>query len=201
MLMKSRCVIAGILAVLTLVLIPSVAFAYCPCEGAYYPPQLNEPQGALWINTHPIARPYLARIWNINQTVAEYYGARYKSPVCGLSQMVPTHSEFVWVDPPTNSSRISETIDGIPIDRYVPTEYDEGRVWDTDIASMETFEPIPIEYPELPQSQPIQLKFDAPPQLDAVQATRWYQALPSARKYLASLWGISNEEAEKYGAR
>lgn len=59
----------------------------------------------------------------------------------------------------------------------------------------------PVKYPELPKSEPIVIKYNAPPNLDIVQQARWGQALPSARKYLAVLYGISDEEARQYGAR
>jgi hypothetical protein len=208
--MRLRYVIVAVLAVVTLVMIPGVAFAYCPCQADKYPPQLTEQQGTLWINTHPISRPYLARIWGINQYVAEYYGAKYKLPVNGMApiptEIIPpytgssTISETVYLD---NSSESSVSID-MPhdnIDKTIPTEYNKGNVWENKIAVTDTFTPIPIVYPQLPQSTPIQIQFNAPPQLDTIQATRWHQALPWARKYLAILWGIPSAEAQKYGAR
>ena len=44
-------------------------------------------------------------------------------------------------------------------------------------------------------------KFDAPPQLDVIQAFRWRQASPSAKPHLAKIYGVSPDVAELYGAK
>ena len=41
----------------------------------------------------------------------------------------------------------------------------------------------------------------APPELDEQQASRWINSLPTARIYLARLYGVSKEIAKRYGAR
>ncbi len=40
----------------------------------------------------------------------------------------------------------------------------------------------------------------APPELNNMQAYRWFQAMPSARPRLAQLYGVSDNVAKQYGA-
>ena len=39
-----------------------------------------------------------------------------------------------------------------------------------------------------------------PPQLNPIQAQRWYMASPAARPYLAQIYGVSDNVAIQYGA-
>jgi hypothetical protein len=63
-------------------LLPVNVYAWCGCNNGY-PPQLDEQQGTRWVNALPTARPYLARLWEVPQQVAEFYGAKYKMLACG----------------------------------------------------------------------------------------------------------------------
>lgn len=194
--MNIRYLIAAILTVLALVLVPGTAFAYDPNEKDYAPPQFDKQFASLWINTHPLARPYLARIWDIDPRVARFYSTWYKP--LGYGEPVSEWAQIKTIpdqDPPGFIFKWTTIL---------PESNDPGAygIWAADIKNFQDFVPIPITYFELPKTEPVVIKYDdAPPQLDMVQAARWHQALPSARKYLANLWGISNEEAEKYGAR
>ena len=154
--MKIIYLTAIIFSILVLVLVPGTAFARCPCEGEdQAPPQLDEQQASKWINSATWARPYLAKLWGVDQRIAEYYGAEYRMP-------------------------------------------DEGGRMGKHI---ETYIPIPVKYDKTDLSGVIPVsQYNVPPGLDDVQSKRWGEALPSARIYLATIWNISREEAEKYGA-
>jgi hypothetical protein len=79
--MKIKYLTAIIFTILMLVLVPGTVFARCPCEGEdQAPPQLDEQQASKWINSLHTARPYLARLWEVDQRTAEYYGAEYRMP-------------------------------------------------------------------------------------------------------------------------
>lgn len=73
--------------------------------------------------------------------------------------------------------------------------------WPETMKYIGTHEPIPIEFPESPKATPVVVKYDAPPQLDMVQATRWGQATPWVKVRLAVLYDIPKETAIKYGAK
>jgi hypothetical protein len=129
-------------------------------------------------------------MWDIDPRVAEFYGASYKSPSCGNALTVSQQQIYIF-----DSA-------GNPITTWTTVDYMTTGPWRSNIKYVEDFVPTPINYPELPKSEPLIVKFDdAPPTLDMVQAMRWHLALPSARMYLAGLYGISSEEAQKYGAR
>ena len=164
--MKIKFPATVILALVMLLSFTGTAFAADPCERVdpTAPPQLDEQQAQLWLNTSRIGRSYLARLWNIDMRAAEHHGMLYPEG----SYRWDMHSG-PW---DCHSSRFG----------------------------VEIFMPIPIVFPELPESKPTVIKYDAPPSLDTVQQTRWGQALPSARKYLAKIYGISDAEAMKYGA-
>src|SRR4030042_5654184 len=150
--MKIKYLATLILSVVMLLLFTDTAFAGGPCERVdpTGPPQLDEQQAQLWINTSHIGRSYLARLWNVDLRLAELYGMFYPKG---------TYRWDVHSGPwDCHSSRF-----GVDTNTAIPVEY----------------------HPELPKSEPIVIKYDAPPTLDMVQQTRWGQALPSARKYLA----------------
>ncbi len=167
-------------------LFPSITYAQCPCNNIA-PPQLDEQQANRWVNTLPTARPYLARMWEIDQRVAEYYGAEYKTPLCG--GQFQNVSGFNAGDSATNP--------------YIqPPRNEIGDRWNVNFKTIKEFTPIKIEYPQ-PDNDILTtiIHYDFPPGLDSVQSIRWGQALPSARVYLARLWDISVVEAIKYGAK
>lgn len=88
---------------------------------------------------------------------------------------------------------------GIEWPARIPVQYREGAGDERFV--IYAFTPIPIEFPE-PECTycPVIVKYDVPPGLDVIQATRWGQALPSARAHLARLYGIDQETAQLYGA-
>ncbi len=173
-----------ILLVIILQLIPSIVYAQCPCDNNGSPPQLDEQQATRWINANPWERPYLARLWEVSPKIAEFYGAQYKMPVCGLNL---ANGSFSGGDSSTN-----------PYIQQSRNEIDTR--WDIGFKQVSTFVPITIEYPKLETPQEIKTSYNAPPSLDYMQSVRWGQALPSARPHLARLWDIPVLEAVKYGA-
>jgi hypothetical protein len=173
-----------LIILLLILLMPNAAQAQC-CENYGVPPQLDCQQANRWINANPWERPYLARLWEIPQNIAEYYGAQYKLPVCGLSL---SNGGFNGGDSLTN-----------PYIRQSPNEI--GTRWDVNFKQPEIFIPIPIEYTKPIPNITIEIKYSVPPSLDNAQAIRWGQSLPSSRPYLARIWDIPIEEAIKYGAR
>jgi hypothetical protein len=150
---------------------------------SFAPPGLDNQQATRWINCLPWARPYLARLWGIDQQTAEKYGAEYKMPTCGLAAYNPS-APTGWFPNPS----------GFPA---VPG----GDRWDRNDKYIEQFTPIPIKYPDYSDYRPNIVKYEAPPQLDSVQTARWAQALPWARWYLAKIWEIPEATAAEYGAR
>jgi len=47
---------------------------------------------------------------------------------------------------------------------------------------------------------PTEIEVSVPPQLNPIQAQRWYMASPSARPYLARIYGVSDNVSVEYGA-
>jgi hypothetical protein len=185
-----RLVVFGVI-IFTLIS-PSVVVAgdFGNNELSYAPPQLDQAQSARWINALPISRVYLARLYNIPQKEAEFYGAIYQLPVCGLSQIVPT-----------DSNNPKGYYGELPISDY-PPDYLYGSRWDREVKYIEPFIPIPINTTIAQETyQMPQIDYLAPSGLSYVERVRWGQALPTTRPYLARLWGISQEEAEEYGAK
>lgn len=182
----------------------------------YAPPQLDEQQANLWLNTLPASRPYLARMWDIPQPVAEYYGAMYKMPVCGYystlpdfgDNQIPLPTTIIGIpippldpwgdpDPITGKPRVPDSIWNKPIgDEYSNEPWGIAQVY------IEQFEPIKIDYSKPQEDKLVALSYyEYPPMLDRYQGVRWGQALPTARMYLARLWDIPTEIAVMYGAR
>lgn len=185
-------VIIGVIAV---VIFPTIALASDPY--AYAPPQLDEQQKVRWVNSLPQSRLYLARMWGINQETAEFYGALYKPPTCGFAT-IPVDSA------PLGVTVISITDLSSPLGyKEIPIGVDAslGSQWGNTPKYIEEFNPIKIDYSK-PENDIITavIQYNYPPGLDKVQATRWGQALPSARIYLARLWDIPKDVAVEYGA-
>lgn len=163
-------------------------------EKDYAPPQLDDQQSTKWINTLPWSRPYLARMWDVDQRTAELYGAQYQMPVCGLA-----------ASDPTGKAPASATI-SIPkgdsfYEYLVPQGHNTNTGWNREIPYIAEFEPIPIDYSKPQEDILISLAYyEYPPMLDRYQGVRWGQSLPSARMYLARLWDIPEEIAIQYGA-
>ncbi len=172
---------------LTMVVIIAVMLAFqCMAAGQVLafdppaaPPQLDQQQASKWVNTLPWSRPYLARLWDVPPAEAEKYGAVYKMPICGISGISSDKTSGF-------SSSGFNTID---------------TRWDRVIPVIEQFKPIPYKIPQYDISGvPPQNPYEYPPSLDAAQGIRWGMALPTARAYLAKIWDIPKELAERYGA-
>lgn len=174
-----------LITILVVILVfPSMVSACGFCAKDNAPPELTEEQATRWVNAHPIARVYLARLYDIPQYEAERFGAEYKLPICGLSD-----SQNYGTNP-------------LPPPSSYPTDYSQGAGWNREVKYIDTYIPIPIDYtiPLEPSVMP-QIDYVAPPSLSEVERVRWGQSLPTTRPYLAKLWGIDREIAEQYGAK
>lgn len=191
--MKSRLVIAIVMVGITLLSMTSSVLAYG--EGKLAPPELDKTEANRWANSLPTARPYLARIWGIDQRTAEAYGAQYKMPTCGIA-----------ASDPTGNTPASSTIAIPKGDSYyeitLSTANTGSTSWGTKNPYIEPFVPIPVDYSKPEEDKVVALAYyEYPPTLDRTQGVRWGQALPSARFYLARLWEVPMETAAEYGAR
>lgn len=67
---------------------------------------------------------------------------------------------------------------------------------------VDTYKPLEVDY-TIPLEVTVmpQINYAAPPELSHIEKVRWGQALSTTRPYLARLWGISQDVAEKYGAK